>query len=80
MPDNFLSKHAMSTESMTTLDPRQQALGGMATPYPGGMTSSGDNDLRKIGEARNTLMDVKLNQVISWIIFYKVFKDITHIW
>ncbi|XP_071804559.1 pre-mRNA-processing factor 6-like [Asterias amurensis] len=63
MPDNFLSKHAMSTESMTTLDPRQQALGGMATPYPGGMTSSGDYDLRKIGEARNTLMDVKLNQV-----------------
>ena len=68
MPDNFLAKHAMSTESMTTLDSRQQALGGLSTPFtgtmtPGMVTPTGEYDLRKIGEARNTLMDVKLNQV-----------------
>ena len=30
---------------------------------PGVLTPTGEYDLRKIGEARNTLMDVKLNQV-----------------
>ena len=70
MPDTFLQKHAMSSETMTTLDARQQTLGGLATPFPGTMTPgmmtpTGEYDLRKIGEARNTLMDVKLNQVGS---------------
>lgn len=71
MPDSFIAKHAISTETVTTLDPRQ--LGGLASPFPGTatpgsmtpgvLTPSGDLDLRKIGQARNTLMDIKLNQV-----------------
>lgn len=35
--------------------------GGIMTP--GWATSSMDLDLRKIGQARNALMDIKLNQV-----------------
>ncbi|KAH8026487.1 hypothetical protein HPB51_020979 [Rhipicephalus microplus] len=41
--------------------------GGLTTPFPGTSTPgwatpSADLDLRKIGQARNTLMDIKLNQ------------------
>lgn len=48
-----------------------QKYGGLATPYgaltpglntPGGVTP-GDIDMKKIGQARNTLMDIKLTQV-----------------
>lgn len=35
----------------------------MASAFPGMLTPTGDLDLRKIGQARNTLMDIKLNQV-----------------
>ncbi|CAH2302962.1 pre-mRNA-processing factor 6 [Pelobates cultripes] len=43
--------------------------GGLNSPYPGGMTpglmtpGSGELDMRKIGQARNTLMDMRLSQV-----------------
>lgn len=43
--------------------------GGLNTPYPGGMTpglmtpGTGELDMRKIGQARNTLMDMRLSQV-----------------
>lgn len=43
--------------------------GGLNTPYPGGMTPglmtpvTGELDMRKIGQARNTLMDMRLSQV-----------------
>ncbi|XP_077989706.1 pre-mRNA-processing factor 6-like [Glandiceps talaboti] len=69
VPDSLLAKATLSGESVTSVDPIQQQYGaGLQTPYPGGMTPgmmtpSGDVDLRKIGEARNTLMDIKLNQV-----------------
>jgi hypothetical protein len=56
-----------------------QKFGGLTTPYggaltpglntPGGVTP-GDIDMKKIGQARNTLMDIKLTQV------YKVCTDI----
>ena len=48
-----------------------QKYGGMTTPWgtitpglntPGGSTP-GDIDMKKIGQARNTLMDIKLTQV-----------------
>jgi len=42
--------------------PRQ--LGGLNTPYPGSVTpGTGELDMRKIGQARNTLMDMRLSQV-----------------
>ncbi|XP_071824736.1 pre-mRNA-processing factor 6-like [Apostichopus japonicus] len=64
VPDSFLAKHAMTQETVSALDPLQQKFGGLQTPFGGGTTTStGEYDLRKIGEARNTLMDVKLNQV-----------------
>lgn len=38
--------------------------GGLNTPYPGAMTpGAGELDMRKIGQARNTLMDMRLSQV-----------------
>lgn len=47
-----------------------QKYGGLATPYgaitPGVNTpgvTPGDIDMKKIGQARNTLMDIKLTQV-----------------
>ena len=46
-----------------------QLLAGFQTPYPGAVTPgfstpSGDLDLTKIGEARKSLVGVKLDQVI----------------
>ncbi|KAG1674074.1 Pre-mRNA-processing factor 6 [Nymphon striatum] len=71
VPDSFLAKAGLTNEKVASLDPRQQAYGGIATPgsagglmTPGGWnTPSSDLDLRKIGEARNTVMEIKLNQV-----------------
>ena len=45
--------------------------GGLTTPYPGFATpaSSGDLDLNKIGEARKSLVGVKLDQVCIFFPF-----------
>ena len=44
-----------------------QKYGGINTPFgaitPLGTSTPGDIDMKKIGEARNTLMDIKLTQV-----------------
>ena len=50
-----------------------QKFGGLQTPFPGGMTSgyttpSADLDLIKIGEARKSLVGVKLDQV-QWTVY-----------
>lgn len=51
--------------------------GGLNTPYPGGMTpglmtpGTGELDMRKIGQARNTLMDMRLSQVGVCVISYR---------
>lgn len=58
LPDSVLSRN-MGGESATTIDPNS----GLSSMVPGVMTPSGDMDLRKIGQARNTLMNVKLSQV-----------------
>ena len=47
-----------------------QLLAGFQTPYPGAVTPgfstpSGDLDLTKIGEARKSLVGVKLDQVTA---------------
>jgi len=61
--DRILSTN-LGGQNVTTIDPNS----GLASALPGtssnnGMlTPSGDLDLRKIGQARNTLMDLKLKQ------------------
>ncbi|XP_014675353.1 PREDICTED: pre-mRNA-processing factor 6-like [Priapulus caudatus] len=70
VPDSILAK-AIGGGPVTSLDPRQNAgySSGLDSTFPGGMTPGGlttpvgELDLRKIGQARNTLMDMKLNQV-----------------
>ncbi|XP_023221900.1 pre-mRNA-processing factor 6-like [Centruroides sculpturatus] len=75
MPDSLLAKAGITGDTVAVIDPRQQPYGGgLTTPFPGSATPGGlmtpgwttpsaDLDLRKIGQARNTLMDIKLNQV-----------------
>ncbi|XP_034238152.1 pre-mRNA-processing factor 6 [Thrips palmi] len=63
LPDSVLSRN-LGGESSTSLDPSSglaSAIPGVSTP--GMLTPTGDLDLRKMGQARNTLMNVKLNQV-----------------
>lgn len=43
------------------VNPREQKFGGLETPL-GGLATP-DLDLRKVGEARNTLMGMRLSQV-----------------
>ncbi|XP_043945818.1 pre-mRNA-processing factor 6 [Protopterus annectens] len=77
VPDSFFARHLKTGESHTSVDPLQTQFGGLTspfpgglnTPYPGGMSSglmtpgTGELDMRKIGQARNTLMDMRLSQV-----------------
>uniref|UniRef100_A0A9J8DFM6 Pre-mRNA-processing factor 6 n=1 Tax=Cyprinus carpio carpio TaxID=630221 RepID=A0A9J8DFM6_CYPCA len=76
VPDSFFAKHLQTGENHTSVDPLQGVSnipspltstpfpGGLNTPYPGGMTpEAGELDMRKIGQARNTLMDMRLSQV-----------------
>lgn len=63
LPDSVLSR-SLGGETQANLDPRSglaSMMPGVATP--GMLTPTGDLDLRKIGQARNTLMNVKLSQV-----------------
>lgn len=52
-------------DATNTVDPRDQKMPSL---FPGDMTPgfntpAGDIDMKKIGQARNTLMDIKLTQV-----------------
>lgn len=62
LPDSVLARN-LGGETTSSIDPSS----GLASILPGttsGMlTPSGDLDLRKIGQARNNLMNVKLSQV-----------------
>ncbi|KAJ0174561.1 hypothetical protein K1T71_009669 [Dendrolimus kikuchii] len=63
LPDSVLSRN-LGGESSSSIDPGSglaSMMPGIMTP--GMLTPSGDLDLRKIGQARNTLMTVKLSQV-----------------
>ncbi|KAK2720533.1 hypothetical protein QYM36_004418 [Artemia franciscana] len=65
IPDSVLARSMGGTFS-TTLDPKSglaSAIPGNLSAVPGNLTPSGELDLRRIGEARNTLMDIKLTQV-----------------
>ncbi|XP_076670818.1 pre-mRNA processing factor 6 [Andrena cerasifolii] len=63
LPDSVLARN-LGGETSSSIDPTSglaSMMPGVATP--GMLTPTGDLDLRKIGQARNTLMNVKLNQV-----------------
>ncbi|XP_041360586.1 LOW QUALITY PROTEIN: pre-mRNA-processing factor 6-like [Gigantopelta aegis] len=61
VPDSILAKAAASTGMNTTLSDKDQRFDGLVTP--GFSTPQADIDMKKIGQARNTLMDIKLTQV-----------------
>lgn len=68
VPDSAFARAVSAGDKNTSIDPKEQKYGGLTTPFPGDMTPgfntpSGDIDMKKIGEARNTLMDIKLTQV-----------------
>lgn len=76
VPDSFLAKGLAQSQTVNTVDSRQQQFGGLNTPFSGGIntpfpgsatpgwaTPAGELDMRKIGQARNTLMDMRLSQV-----------------
>uniref|UniRef100_A0A8B9JVV6 Pre-mRNA-processing factor 6 n=1 Tax=Astyanax mexicanus TaxID=7994 RepID=A0A8B9JVV6_ASTMX len=72
VPDSFFAKHLQTGDNHTSVDPLQVQFGGLNTPFPGGLNTpypggmtpgAGELDMRKIGQARNTLMDMRLSQV-----------------
>lgn len=60
IPDSILAKAALSGDAVTSVDPRTS---GMSSTLAGLSTPAGEIDMKKIGQARNTLMDMKLTQV-----------------
>ncbi|VDN95867.1 unnamed protein product [Rodentolepis nana] len=62
VPDSIIAKGLQDSQMNTKLDSAEQLLGGLTTPF-GAQTSTGDIDMKKIGQARTSLMDIKLNQV-----------------
>jgi pre-mRNA-processing factor 6 len=62
IPDSILAKAALSKETTTRLDSRDQKFSGLTSTLGGLSTPTGDIDMKKIGQARNTLMDMKLTQ------------------
>uniref|UniRef100_F7BJA3 Pre-mRNA-processing factor 6 n=1 Tax=Ciona intestinalis TaxID=7719 RepID=F7BJA3_CIOIN len=76
VPDSLFTRGLAQSATVNTLDARQQQYGGINTPFPSGLntpfpgtatpgwsTPAGELDMRKIGQARNTLMDMRLSQV-----------------
>lgn len=61
IPDSILAKSAMSNQETTVLNSMEQKYGGITSSVAGMATP--DIDMKKIGQARNTLMDMKLTQV-----------------
>jgi pre-mRNA-processing factor 6 len=60
MPDSILARNVAMGATVNSIDPNS----GLASAVPNGSaTPSGDLDLRRIGQARNTFMEIKLNQV-----------------
>jgi len=68
VPDSFMGRIISNQGTNTSMDMNEQKYGGIMTPYPGDQTPgfatpASDIDMKKIGQARNTLMDLKLTQV-----------------
>jgi len=62
LPDSVLSRN-LGGESSSTIDPSSGLASAVPGTASGMLTPTGDLDLRKIGQARNSLMNVKLSQV-----------------
>jgi pre-mRNA-processing factor 6 len=62
LPDSVLSRN-LGGENISTIDPASGLASAIPGTASGMLTPTGDLDLRKIGQARNSLMNVKLNQV-----------------
>ncbi len=68
---------SLGGESTTAIDPKSglaSAIPGINSVAAGMLTPTGDLDLRKIGQARNTLMDLKLKQVTVIFMDFFVFR------
>ena len=73
LPDSVIQRAATGQGQHTSLDSRQQMLGGFMTTHPGAMSgtitpgfaTSTRIDLNQIGEARNSMLSIKLDQVSS---------------
>ena len=63
MPDTFLAKAVENQGSSNMMDARDQKKLFPGDMTPGFNTPAGDIDMKKIGQARNTLMGLKLTQV-----------------
>ncbi|XP_047144488.1 pre-mRNA-processing factor 6 [Hydra vulgaris] len=62
VPDSVLRSALLAGQTTTSVNPMDQ-FDGLTTPYSGLATpASGDLDLNKIGEARKSLVGVKLDQ------------------
>lgn len=63
----MLQKRAAGSVGVNNSLNKQQMVGGFMTPYPGTMTpgvaTSTRIDLNQIGEARNSMLGIKLDQV-----------------
>ena len=64
VPDSVISRNLNAGYASSSIDPNT----GLTSVFPGDMTPgfatpAGDIDMKKIGEARNTLMSIKLSQV-----------------
>jgi hypothetical protein len=62
-PDSLFDKARQDAEYINKLDPRQQAMGGLDTPAGSAGMATPLADLKQIGEARGTVLGVKLDQV-----------------
>ncbi|XP_070209587.1 pre-mRNA-processing factor 6-like [Littorina saxatilis] len=65
VPDSVLARAAAAGSVNSSVSEQEQKFGGLNTPF-GSITPIGsatDIDMKKIGQARNTLMDIKLTQV-----------------
>lgn len=63
MSDSFLAKAVSAGDMNTAMDATEQLRGGLETP---GLSTPSDIDMKKIGQARNSLMDIKLSQVCTY--------------
>ncbi|KAA3678288.1 pre-mRNA-processing factor 6 [Paragonimus westermani] len=63
VPDSIIAKGLSDGQTVTTMDAVEQRLGGLTTPFTSQAADQMDIDMKKIGEARTSLMDIKLTQV-----------------
>ena len=63
VPDTFLAKAVENQGQQMAVDPREQKTLFPGDMTPGFSTPASDIDMKKIGQARNTLMGLKLTQV-----------------